>query len=342
MVGQREHGVHVVLYQQDGVVFFEAQQQLHHALGLGLAHARQRLVEQQHAGLGGQGHGDFELALLAVAGGPGLGVAAVLQASQFHRAFGPSIHGLHSGRSLQPAQWVERRGLHTRLRGQAHVVPHREGGEDVGFLAHIAFDRVGALHQQQARVVALHSVHVGLHFESLGVVQAELFVALGFDAITIVQGGQNAVCRWACGVQHAFGQEARAVQRDLALEACSGVVTQELGRAATCKEAGHSVGLECGDFSQQRLEFDVGEGQAQFFDDGAARFGVALFEALKGFVARRIFPGDPDRLFVAALDHGLAQRHGGLAVGEAGAEHVGGALGAGGDVHARDGARSRL
>ena len=58
----------------------EALQQLHHAFGLGHAHARQGLVEQQHLRLGGQGHGNFELALLAVAHGSRDGRAPVFEA----------------------------------------------------------------------------------------------------------------------------------------------------------------------------------------------------------------------------------------------------------------------
>ena len=66
-VGQREHRVHVVFDQAHGVPLFELEQQFHHALGLGLAHAGQRLVEQQHLRLGGQAHGDLQLPLAAVA-----------------------------------------------------------------------------------------------------------------------------------------------------------------------------------------------------------------------------------------------------------------------------------
>jgi hypothetical protein len=93
LVGQREHRVHVVLDQQDAVVFLDGQQQGDHALGFGHAHAGQRLVEQQHLRLGGQRHRDFELALFAVADGAGDAVLAVLQAGQFQRAFGAGVDG---------------------------------------------------------------------------------------------------------------------------------------------------------------------------------------------------------------------------------------------------------
>jgi hypothetical protein len=44
----------------------ELAQELHHERGLLRAHARKRLVEQQHLRLRGENHRDFELALLAV------------------------------------------------------------------------------------------------------------------------------------------------------------------------------------------------------------------------------------------------------------------------------------
>jgi hypothetical protein len=66
-VGDAEHRVHVVLDQQDRVAGLQlAAAVRQHALGLLGAHAGQRLVEQQHLGLGGQAHGDLELAPLAV------------------------------------------------------------------------------------------------------------------------------------------------------------------------------------------------------------------------------------------------------------------------------------
>ena len=81
------------------------------------------------------------------------------------------------------------------------------------------------------------------------------------------------------------------------------------------------------------MKLNVGEGQAQLFDNGAACFGVAFFEAFISFVAGCIFPSDPHGFFVALGHHGLTQGQGGLAVGKTGAEYVGSAQSAGGSVH---------
>ena len=136
--------------------------------------------------------------------------------------------------------------------------------------------------------------------------------------------GDDAFCGRPGGIQHAFGQEARAVEGNLVLQACGCVVLDELHGAAAREEAGHGVGLERRNLGEQGLELHVGEGQAQFLDDGAARCRVALLEAFKGLVAGCVLPADPDGLLVAALHHGLAQAQRGLGIGVAGAEHVGG------------------
>jgi hypothetical protein len=86
---------------------------------------------------------------------------------------------------------------------------------------------------------------------------------------------------------------------------------------------------------QQRLEFDIGERQAEFLDDGAARLGVAVPEALEGFIARGVLPGDPHRALQALVHHGLAESERRLAVGERGAEHVGRAQRTRRGMHAR-------
>jgi hypothetical protein len=94
MVGQREDGIHVVFDQQHGVVFLELEQQFDHALGLGHAHAGQRFVQQQHLRLGGQCHGDFQLALLAMAAGAGNHVALrAFKPREFNGCFGALVDG---------------------------------------------------------------------------------------------------------------------------------------------------------------------------------------------------------------------------------------------------------
>src|SRR3989344_5812929 len=198
----------------------------------------------------------------------------------------------------------------------------------------VALDGVGALHQQKAGVVALYRVHIGLAAEGLGVFQAELLVARCVQRVAVVHGRDDAFGSGAGSVQHAFCEEARAVQRNLVLEACGRIVLDELGSTAAREEAGHGVGLESGDFGQQRLEFHVGEGQTQFLHDGAAGCSVALLEAFEGFVPCRVFPGDPHSLLVALFDHGFAQGQRGLGIAERSTENVGGTQCARGGMHA--------
>jgi hypothetical protein len=133
VVGQREDGVHVVLDQHHGVVGLEAQQQLDHALGLGHAHAGQRLVEQQHL--------RSVASVMAISSwrcspwlaAPAMNVAPAFQPGQFQRFFARSFTA-DVARALQPAQRVPGLLRIARLRGQAHVFPHGEGQEDVGLL----------------------------------------------------------------------------------------------------------------------------------------------------------------------------------------------------------------
>ena len=226
------------------------------------------------------------------------------------------------------------RGAHLPLAARAVDSDTFHRGIQGLLVGHVALDGVRADLQQLARVIALHRKHVGLELEGLGVGQAKCVVFGCVQVVGVVQGGDDTLGSRARCVEHAVGQKPRAIQRDLALEARSRIVLDELDRAATGEKAAHRVGLERGDLGQKGLEFDVGEGQAQLLDDGAARCGVALFKALKGFVASGVFPGDPHRFFMAFVHHGFANRAGRLRVGERGAKHVGCAQGAGGCVYA--------
>ena len=153
-----------------------------------------------------------------------------------------------------------------------------------------------------------------------------------------MQGGHDALGRRSqVIVQQALGQKARAVQRDLAFQASGGVIANEFGGTATREETSHGIGFDGSDFSEQGLEFHVREGQAKFFDDGAACGQIAFFETLTSFVTGGVFPGDPDCFFMAFGHHRLAQGQRGLAVGERSAEHVGCAQGTGGGMHPRIG-----
>ena len=131
-----------------------------------------------------------------------------------------------------------------------------------------------------------------------------------------MHGGDDAVGGRASGVQHAFSQKARAVQRDLVFQAGSRVVANELGRATARPEAGYCVGFQRGNLGQQCLELHLRKRQAQLFDDGATCSGVAFFESFKSFITSGVLPGDPHGFFVALVDHDLAQCACGLRVGK--------------------------
>ncbi len=66
-VGEREHGLHVVLDQHDRHFLAQLQEQLHHARGFGDAETGHRLVEQQQLRPGRERDRKLEFALLAMA-----------------------------------------------------------------------------------------------------------------------------------------------------------------------------------------------------------------------------------------------------------------------------------
>jgi hypothetical protein len=144
-----------------------------------------------------------------------------------------------------------------------------------------------------------------------------------------VQRGEQALGGGALRLQRAVGQEAGAVQRDALLQAGCRIVLDELDRTAAGEEGEHRIGLGGGDLGQQGLEFDVREGQVQLLDDLAAALFEGLLEALDRFVTGRVLPGDGDGLLVTLLGHHFAHGIAGLPVGEAAAEDVGRAHGAG-------------
>ncbi|MNS79852.1 hypothetical protein D3C72_1135150 [compost metagenome] len=134
--------------------------------------------------------------------------------------------------------------------------------------------------------------------------------------------------------QRAVGQEARAVQRDLVLQSCPGPVLDELDRAAAGKEHEHGIRLERSHLGDQRLEFDVGERQAQLLHHLAALGLEGFLEALHGLLARRVLPRQRDHLLHAALGQHLPHGVAGLPVRERGTEDVGPAQRPGGLIGA--------
>ena len=97
-----------MLDQQNAMVFFNRLQQHNHAFGFHRAHARQRFVEQNHLRLGGQRHGNFQLALLAVADGACNIFNPVLQATKLDSPFN-ACAGSYEIRSIgQPLKGLGR------------------------------------------------------------------------------------------------------------------------------------------------------------------------------------------------------------------------------------------
>ena len=122
-LGDAKHRVHVVFDQQDGVAGFQLGQQREHAFGFFRAHAGERFVEQQHLRRGGQAHGDFKLALLAVRQQPGGAVEQLVQPGAGSGLAG----GGHAGFAVLGAAPPLPRLLRRGLRGEAAVFKHREG-----------------------------------------------------------------------------------------------------------------------------------------------------------------------------------------------------------------------
>lgn len=75
-VGEAEHHAHVVLDDQQRLADGEAADQIHRAFGLGVAHARGRLVEQDDIGAAGDGDADFQRALFGIGEKAGRDVSA--------------------------------------------------------------------------------------------------------------------------------------------------------------------------------------------------------------------------------------------------------------------------
>ena len=150
-----------------------------------------------------------------------------------------------------------------------------------------------------------------------------------------MQSRQDAVGSIACCIQHAFGEEARAVERDGFVQASSGVIANKFSRTAACPEASDCIGFDRCDLRKKCLEFHVRKGQTELLHDCAARCGVALLEAFKSLIARCVAPSDPHGFFVAAICHDFPQTQRRLRIGKTGAEHIGRALRTRGHMHTR-------
>ena len=129
-VGQAEHGIHVVLDQQDGQLTAQAFQQGHHVLGFVWPHAGHRLIEQQQLGLCGQCQAQLQLALFAVRQRAGNRVHTRTQSNPLGQRCGLGVTlALSAGRRPKP-EAAAAAGLHR----ECDVVHHGQALEDAGNL----------------------------------------------------------------------------------------------------------------------------------------------------------------------------------------------------------------
>ena len=135
-VAQAHHQLHVVLDQQDGAaVLADLVDQFtqHHLLGG--VHAGGGLVQRDQLGVGGQGTGDLQPALVAVAQRAGLHLGKAADAhvvQQFLRAAGNGrFFGLEAGRAEDGAQQAR---LAAHMPADHHVLECRHLGEQADVL----------------------------------------------------------------------------------------------------------------------------------------------------------------------------------------------------------------
>ena len=111
-VGEREHGFHIVLDQENSDAAFEFAQHRHHARRLVRAHAGHRLVEQQEPRPRGERHGDLELALLAVAEPVDAHSGARAEPDAFERGLRRSAQAVVAPRVIPETERVTGMRLH--------------------------------------------------------------------------------------------------------------------------------------------------------------------------------------------------------------------------------------
>ena len=135
VVGEAEHAVDVVLDQQHRNVGGELLDQRPDALALGRGEARERLVEQQQARLGGQRQPHVDQPLAAVGQGACLraldAVEPEIARSSAAVSASISADGARAGPQIEAARMA-------RLHGEADVLRDRQGRKQVGDLERAA------------------------------------------------------------------------------------------------------------------------------------------------------------------------------------------------------------
>src|SRR5690606_33847127 len=127
-------------------------------------------------------------------------------------------------------------------------------------IAQLAASRLQARMEQLRSVVTLYRVNVGKKSEALFVRGTEGLVLLDIEIVGVMQSCQKPFGCLALGLERAVGKETCSVEGDGVFQTSSGVVKHELDRTTAGKEDIHRVRLDAGNFCEQRLEFDVGEG----------------------------------------------------------------------------------
>ena len=135
-----------------------------------------------------------------------------------------------------------------------------------------------------------------------------------------MQRGLDAFRGGALRLQHALGEESRAAERKFVAQPGSGVVLDELHRAAAGEERADHFDAEPGKLRQDRLEVGFRKRQRQHLHEFAAAGTQAVAETLARFLAGGIVPGDPARLLHALCRQRLAHAVGRLPVAERGTE----------------------
>ena len=116
--GERAHEVHVVFDDDDRALTADAAQQVSGLLALFVAHARDRLVEQQHVGVLHEQHADLQPLLLAVRQHPGGLIGQIGQTR--------CLQGLLDRRQHRRAPPQQRPRRPARARRDVEVLQHRQ------------------------------------------------------------------------------------------------------------------------------------------------------------------------------------------------------------------------
>mmetsp|Transcript_1047 Transcript_1047/g.2758 ORF Transcript_1047/g.2758 Transcript_1047/m.2758 type:complete len:297 (+) Transcript_1047:2737-3627(+) len=223
-VAQAHHQLHVMLDQQDGAaVLADAVDQLAQHDLFGRIHAGGGLIERDQLGVGGQGPGDLQAALVAVAQSPRLEFGVLADADVVQQLLGTRLDGSLLGLERRRAQHgAEQTGTGADVAADHHVLQRRHLGEEadvlegardagLGDLVH-RLRRVGRAAEREA--AAVRHIKPGDHVEEGG-----LASAVGADqAVDLARADLDADVGQGLHAAEALGRAAD-VQNDVVLGA---------------------------------------------------------------------------------------------------------------------------